>query len=165
LETSIHLLLWRHAEAEEGWPDLQRKLTARGEQQAQQMAEWINAHAPRSLRILASPAVRTQQTARALGQAFETDPRLAPDARVEDLLEALNGPAESRTGKMSKSSATLIVGHQPTLGQTASFLLSGAQADWTIKKGAVWWLSSRSRHGKRQTLVQAVMSCALLGKN
>lgn len=158
----MHLLLWRHAEAEEGWPDRQRKLSARGEQQAQQMAEWINAHAPRSLRILASPAVRAQQTARALGQPFETDSRLAPDACVEDLLEALNGPAEGRASNLSKGGATLIVGHQPTLGQTASLLLSGVQADWTIKKGAVWWLSSRSRHGERQTLVQAVVSCSLL---
>lgn len=155
----IHLLLWRHAEAEDGSPDLQRKLTAHGEQQAQQMAEWIKAHAPRPLRILVSPALRAQQTARALGQAFTTDPRLAPAASVEDLLDALKDDSDERT---SSNGATLIVGHQPTLGQTAAFWLAGAPANWTIKKGAVWWLSSRTRHGETQTLIQAVISCALL---
>lgn len=167
----MHLLLWRHAEAEEGWPDLPRKLTAHGKQQAQQMAEWINAHAPRNLRILASPALRTQQTARALGKPFETDPRLAPDSGVENLLDALNWAPDgsdnedSEDSKNSKDSAIIVVGHQPTLGQAASFLLSGEQAYWAIKKGAVWWLSSRMRQGKRQTVVQAVLPCSLLGKS
>ena len=30
-ETCMDLLLWRHAEAEDGFPDLKRELTARGE--------------------------------------------------------------------------------------------------------------------------------------
>ncbi len=34
----MDLLLWRHAEAEDGTPDLKRKLTPRGEKQARQMA-------------------------------------------------------------------------------------------------------------------------------
>lgn len=61
----MDLLLWRHAEAEDGFPDLARKLTQRGEKQAQQMAEWIRQHAPKNLRIVASPALRCQQTAQA----------------------------------------------------------------------------------------------------
>ena len=62
----MDLLLWRHAEAEDGFPDETRKLTPRGEQQAKQMAKWINKHAPKDLRIIASPALRCQQTALAL---------------------------------------------------------------------------------------------------
>ena len=34
----MELLLWRHAEAEDGFPDAERRLTPRGEQQAQRMA-------------------------------------------------------------------------------------------------------------------------------
>ena len=55
----MDLLLWRHAEAEDGFPDAERRLTARGEQQAQRMAAWIKAHAPKNLRIIVSPATRS----------------------------------------------------------------------------------------------------------
>jgi phosphohistidine phosphatase len=155
----MNLLLWRHAEAEDGIPDLQRKLTRRGEQQARQMAQWINLHAPQSLRILASPAVRTQQTARALGRPYETDPRLAPGASVDDLLDAAGWYADCGD---AKEESVLIVGHQPTLGQAAAFLLCGYEAGWSVKKGAVWWLSCRTRNDETQTIVQAVISCSLL---
>ena len=38
----MDLLLWRHAEAEEGFPDLKRKLTARGEDRPRHVASWRN---------------------------------------------------------------------------------------------------------------------------
>ncbi|EQD36582.1 phosphohistidine phosphatase, SixA, partial [mine drainage metagenome] len=41
-----HLILWRHAEAEEGFPDLARALTERGHQQARQVAHWLKTHLP-----------------------------------------------------------------------------------------------------------------------
>ncbi len=148
----MDLLLWRHAEAEEGTPDLQRKLTARGEKQARQMSEWLKAHAPKHLRILVSPAVRTQQTAKALDLPFETDKRLGPDADSSSLLAAIGWPDGGERG--TRAGAVLVVGHQPTLGQTASLLLSG---DWTIKKGAVWWFSNRVRMGETQTVLRAVI--------
>ena len=49
--------------------------------------------------------------------------------------------------------AILIVGHQPTLGRVAATLLSGAQADWHMAKGAVWWL----RHVEGETKLFAVV--------
>lgn len=150
----MDLLLWRHAEAEEGTPDLRRKLTTRGQQQAQQMAEWLRAHAPEHLRILASPAVRTRQTADTLGLAYETDTRLGLKANVPDLLAAAGWPAGVSD---KRNSAVLIVGHQPTLGRLAALLLSGQEADWTIKKGAVWWFSNRVRQGETQTVLRAVI--------
>ena len=147
----MDLLLWRHAEAEDGFPDLKRKLTARGEKQAAQMAEWIKKHAPKNLRILVSPAVRCQQTAKALGLPFETDKRLGTDSDAAHLLAAAGWP----NGKGAP--AVLVVGHQPTLGQSAALLLSGAEADWSIKKGAVWWFTNRTRHGETQTVLRAAV--------
>ena len=147
----MDLVLWRHAEAEDSIPDLKRKLTDRGEKQARQMAAWINTHAPKNLRILASPAIRCQQTAKALDLPFKTDTRLGTDRNVSDLLTAVGWPEGDKSG------AVLVVGHQPTLGQTAALLLSGSEADWAIKKGAVWWFSTRTRRGETQTLLRAVI--------
>ena len=153
-ETSMDLLLWRHAEAVEGTPDLLRPLTSRGEKQARQMANWLKEHAPKHLRILASPAMRTQQTAEALGLPFETEKRLDPSASATDILAAVGWPG----GEGSKrNSAVLVVGHQPALGHIAALLLSGEEADWTIKKGAVWWFSNRVRQGETQTVLRAVI--------
>jgi phosphohistidine phosphatase len=150
----MDLILWRHAEAEDGTPDLKRKLTARGEKQARQMAEWIKQHAPKNLRIIASPAVRTQQTAQALGMPFSTDKRLGTDAGVPDLLAAVAWP---HGGTQERRAAVLVIGHQPTLGRTAALLLAGQEAEWTIKKGAVWWFSNRVRVGEAQTVLRAVV--------
>ncbi|QEL65868.1 putative phosphohistidine phosphatase [Oryzomicrobium terrae] len=150
--TKMDLLLWRHAEAEDGPIDLKRRLTPRGEKQADAMAKWIRAHAPKGLRILASPAVRTQQTAAALGLPFETLNALKPNANVADVLAACGWPDGSTYGN-----AVLVVGHQPTLGQVAALLLGGHEAEWSIKKGAVWWLTKRVRHREAQSLLKAVM--------
>jgi len=66
----MDLILWRHAEAEPGEPDLGRRLTAKGIQQAERMGKWLDRHLPATTRILSSPADRTQQTARALNSFF-----------------------------------------------------------------------------------------------
>ena len=52
----------------------------------------------------------------------------------------------------------IVVGHQPTLGRVAAFLVSGAPADWTVKKGALWWLTNRVRNDEAQVVVHAVIS-------
>jgi len=151
----MDLLLWRHAEAEDGIPDQKRKLTKRGEKQAQKIAEWLKQNAPKNLRILVSPALRCQLTAQALGLPFETDKWLGTDGNVSNLLAAIGWP--DGDGKKPGHKAVLVVGHQPTLGKAAALLLSGAEADWTIKKGALWWFSNRTRQGESQTVLRAVI--------
>lgn len=146
----MDLLLWRHAEAQQGGDDLQRPLTRRGEKQAMAVASWIRAHQPEHLRILVSPATRCQQTVMALGLRFETIPKLAPDGQVADLIAAAAWP----TG----ISPVLIVGHQPTLGRVISMLLVQQSANMAIKKGALWWLSRRIRGEEAQTVLRCVMS-------
>ena len=143
-ETAMDLILWRHAEAEVGSDDLARRLTVRGAKQARQMAAWLKPRLPKHTRILVSPAVRTQQTSR----------KLAPDASVYDLLSAAGWPDSRQT--------ILIVGHQPTLGQLAALLLSGQEAPWTVKKGAVWWFSNRVRAGETQTLLRCCLGPDIL---
>ncbi len=148
----MELLLWRHAEAKDGFPDADRRLTPRGEQQAQRMAAWIKTHAPKNLRIVASPANRCQQTAAALGLPFETDHRLSTAGNVDDLLAAAGWP------NASSQNAVLIVGHQPTLGRCAALLLSGHETEWGVRKGALWWLSALMRAGKMETSLRASLT-------
>ena len=150
----MDLLLWRHAEAEDGEDDLKRRLTERGEKQARVMAEWIHRHQPKDLRIIVSPAVRTQQTAEALALPFEILRKIGPDACVSELIAASGWP--------QAKGAVLIVGHQPSLGRLASLLLAGQEADWSIKKGALWWLTNRVRRGDAQTVLRAMIPVELL---
>jgi phosphohistidine phosphatase len=149
----MDLILWRHAEAfemREVENDLDRALTPKGERQAQRMAEWLNQRLAHSTRILVSPAVRCQQTAKALGKKFKTLAELAPEGNGEALLKAARWP--------DASEPVMIIGHQPTLGFVASYLLCDRPAPWTIKKAAVWWIRSRSREDAAQVVLQAVQS-------
>lgn len=157
----MDLILWRHAEAEDGdanLPDAKRRLTARGEKQARQMAAWLRKRLPTDTTILASPAERTRQTAAALELPFDIDHGIGTGADASDLLAAAGWP----DGKGKEGGTVLLVGHQPTLGRLAALLLSGTEADWTIKKGAAWWFSNRSRDGERQTVLKAVVGPDLL---
>ena len=149
----MDLILWRHAEAYEladAGTDLDRELTPKGERQAQRMAEWLNQRLAHSTRVLVSPAQRCQQTAKALGRKFKTLPELSPDGNGEALLKAARWPEANEP--------VLIVGHQPTLGLVAAYLLSDTPQAWTIKKGAAWWIRSRNREDREQVVLQAVQS-------
>lgn len=146
----MDLLLWRHAEAEEGPVDSERALTERGRKQARAVARWLHAHAPRQLRIVASPTARTRQTADALELPYETVRKIGPDACVSELIAASAWPAGQ--------GAVLLVGHQPGLGNLASLLLCGQEAPCTIKKGALWWFTNRVRAGEQQTVLRTVIS-------
>jgi phosphohistidine phosphatase len=153
----VDLILWRHAEAfemREVQDDLDRALTPKGERQAQRMAAWLNRQLPASARVLASPARRTQQTAAALERKFKTVPELGPEAGVDALLHAVRWP-DSRE-------AVLVVGHQPTLGLTAAYLLSAQAQAWSVKKGGVWWLRAREREGVLQVVLHAVLGPELV---
>ena len=150
----MDLILWRHADADEGEPDMERGLTKRGEKQARQMAAWLELRLPARTEGLVSPALRAQQTAAALDKPFKTVRKLAPDTGVADLIGA--------TGWPDKRGAVLVVGHQPTLGRMAALLLTGSEASWTLKKGAVWWFTNRVREGETQTVLRAAMAPDLL---
>jgi phosphohistidine phosphatase len=151
----MDLILWRHAEARDardGESDLERPLTPRGEKQARRMAEWLNRFLPDSTRVLVSPALRTRQTADALGRKCRLIDALAPGHTADQLLAAARWP-DSRE-------PVLLVGHQPTLGQLAAWLMAGAASlegpPWAIRKGAAWWLRHRERGGVAEVVLVSV---------
>ena len=131
----MELILWRHAEAEEGTPDHARALTEKGIKQAAKVAAFLHQHLPRDLRILVSPAKRTQQTIAALTGHFTLAPTIAPGAAADAVFQAARWPDAGGT--------VLIVGHQPTLGEAAAQLLGCDDSSLSIRKGAVWWFSAR----------------------
>ncbi len=149
----MDLILWRHAEAHparNGQRDLDRALTLQGERQAARMAEWLQGRLPPATRIIASPALRCQQTAQALRREVDTQPGLSPAQGGVVLLQTAGWP--------NAAAAVLVVGHQPTLGAVAAQLLAGSAQPWPFKKAAVWWLCQRERDGDSQVALRAVMS-------
>ncbi len=129
----MNLVLWRHAEAEDGVPDEARKLTARGRRQAVAMAAWLDAQLPAPRRVLVSPARRTRETAAAFAEDVIIEPAVSTAATPQGLLRAAGWPDDKGT--------VLVIGHQPTLGEAAALALTGHVAPWRVKKGAIWWIS------------------------
>ena len=133
--TTMDLILWRHADAEDarGNDDLGRALTARGRDQAARMAAWLKPRLPPGARILASPAVRCQQTVAALGRPATTVDAIGPGASADRVLGAAGWPDGGGT--------VLVVGHQPTLGEAVARAL-GEDGGTTMRKGSLCWLRS-----------------------
>ncbi len=141
----MDLVLWRHADAEDGYHDEKRMLTPKGRRQAERMAAWLGRHLPDHPVVLASPALRTQQTAAALGMKVLTRDEVGLSATPETLLRAAGWPDREQT--------VVVVGHQPTLGMVAARLLVGVDAQWSVRKGAIWWFA----RDEGRTLLRAVL--------
>ncbi|MBX9903432.1 MAG: histidine phosphatase family protein [Burkholderiales bacterium] len=146
----MELILWRHADAEDGVPDEARRLTAKGRKQAQKMAAWLAARLPAGCRVIVSPAARTRETAAAFTEQFIIEKALSTAATPQGILKVAGWPDGAGT--------VLVVGHQPTLGAVAALALTGEAAAWSLKKGAIWWLA-RDADGVR---VKAVMTPGIL---
>lgn len=153
----MYLILWRHAEAQEapeGGDDLERALTPRGERDALRVGQWLDRALPEGARVISSPALRCVQTALALGRTYQCLPALAPGGTVQELLEVSAWPGAR--------SPVVVIGHQPTLGETLADLLGIREGNCPVRKGGLWWLRARERDGKLQAVVVSVQSPDLL---
>ncbi|EHA14964.1 phosphohistidine phosphatase SixA [Halomonas sp. HAL1] len=122
------MLIMRHGEAGPGYPDHARRLTPRGEREAEKMARWLAervAAGELPMPILyASPYARAQQTAQtlcdALGTPLETldfiTPEDSPSAVSDWLLEQPEG------------TPIMLVSHMPLVGDLAGLLVEGSPA-------------------------------------
>lgn len=145
----MDLILWRHADAEDGVVDMTRELTAKGRKQAVAVGGWLDARLAKETRVLVSPATRAQQTAAGLGRRFETVQAIEPGADPHDLMHAVGWPESAGT--------VLVVGHQPTLGLVAGMLLFGEPRPVTLKKGGLVWLTNRTKRGDQQVILKAAL--------
>ena len=44
----------------------------------------------------------------------------------------------------------------------AAYLIAGVEADWSIRKGGLWWITRREKEGKFNVVVRAVVSPDIL---
>ncbi len=159
-----NLLLWRHAEAEmqsASGLDIDRRLTSKGEQDAAKIARWLHDVLPNDCHILTSPAMRCLQTVHALSAIKNALPfniqvldALKVDATPQAMLDLIMG--------QEAQPFTLIVGHQPNLGEVICHLIGMDAAHCAVKKGAVWWIKTRGQNAEIQHYLYALQQPALL---
>ena len=154
------IIFWRHAEAHDAdadanQDDLSRKLTVKGQRQAERVAFWLDRNLPQQCKVFVSEAKRAQQTARCLPRKHKTLAELNPDAQPQDVLAAV--------GWGSQTEPIVIIGHQPWMGECIHWLLMDATAPMAVRKGAVWWLQSRAREPDSfEVIVRTVITPELL---
>ena len=150
----MELILWRHADAEDPGPkgDFARELTKKGRKQAERMAAWLRPRLEGDWTVLSSPARRATQTVDALGVDYETRDAIDTSCRLEDVLRESGWPDGDRV---------IVVGHQPTLGEVAAWLM-GSSEEVAFRKGAIWWFATRSREGREETVLKVVMDPEML---
>jgi len=131
-----HGIAVNRADAEGKSDDRERTLTPKGIKRMHKAAKGLIALSLSFDRILTSPFERARQTAKIVAQVLRLEDRLeeieqlSPDQLVQNLLSAL--------GAYSDKKEILLVGHEPLLSSTVSFLLSGkAGAEIRLKKGGL----------------------------
>ncbi len=152
----MELILWRHAQAEDGSPDDARKLTTRGLRDAALVGGWLSLRlAAQPVTVLASPTRRTRQTAEALELPIEVHPAIGPDATADEVIRATGWPA-------GREGVVVVVGHQPWIGQAAAQLVLGRAEYWPMAKGAFWWFAWGKDDGPAGVRVKAALTPELL---
>jgi len=137
----MNLYFMRHGIAADradsgGSDDRERPLTPKGIKRMHKAAKGLAALSLSFDRILTSPLERARQTAKIVAQTLQLENQLAeidqlcPDQSVKDLISGLVA--------YSGAKKILLVGHEPLLSSTVSYLLSGkAGAAIQFKKGGL----------------------------
>jgi phosphohistidine phosphatase len=157
----MDLLIWRHAQAHDlkakefdAASDMARELTPTGQLQAQRVAAWLEPRLPKGSRVLCSPALRCESTVAFLGHKYKLQDELAPSGTSDDILQLVKWP--------DMRLPTVLVGHQPALGELIARLIGADSQKTSIRKGALWWLKHRERAGSKQLLIHTVISPELV---
>lgn len=167
-DATTHFVFIRHGQSianaarrVQGWGD--SPLTQRGAFQAQQLAAWLHANNPRADRLLSSPLLRAQQTARTIGATLGMAVQMREDLKEinlgqwEDMEEhafeqALNSPDYERyVGETDVQFAARVIAsveslHAAHQGQTLLIVshlgfICTALAHWLDGNTALAWES------------------------
>ena len=151
----------RHGEAvaREDWDgdDAHRPLSPRGTQRMERLSAAVASWGVIVDRVLYSPLVRAQQTARIIARAFATlgaleqDDRLAPGFGPQELRAVLK---EHR-----KAERLLLVGHEPDFSRVISSCVGGGRIE--MKTGSLACVELDRREEPSGTLRWLVASAVL----
>ena len=137
--------------------DRNRQLTPKGIKRINKAAKGLVALSLSFDRILTSPFERARQTAKIVAQTLKIEdrleeiPQLGADQSVQELLSGLAGYATDKE--------ILLVGHEPLLSKTVSFLLSGTVgAEIRLKKGGLCCLAVDGVPAQKRAVLQWAMT-------
>lgn len=118
----MRILLMRHAEATQGFPDRERPLSAYGLQSLSDIPSGLPEQLQDITDIWVSPYVRTRQTIEGLlpDSSYKTDVSLTPDSQPQQVLD--------RLAQCDPSACILLVTHMPLVGSLMSMLMEGPLA-------------------------------------
>lgn len=133
--------------------DRSRALTPKGIKRIEKEAQGLKRLSLSFDRILTSPLARALETAKIVAQVLQLQDRLAemeelrPDQSVHDLLSGLAAQAADKE--------ILLIGHEPLLSSTVSFLLSAkAGAQIELKKGGLCCLKVDAVPAKKSAVLR-----------
>ena len=132
----MKLVILRHAEAEDGaGSDFERRLTAKGQKQAQAVGQFYSRSGLHFDIVYSSPYPRALETARIVAGMLSPAPEV-----VEDKVLGCGMRPEAAVSLLRQCEdsfpAVLLVGHQPDLGRLCAYL-SGTHdgGNFAFKKG------------------------------
>lgn len=154
----MHLLVVRHAIAESreeharsGRDDGQRPLSKKGRRRFERGARGLAGLLGAPAVVVSSSLVRARQTADLLAAAWDDRPRraesdsLRPGAHPRELADWLQAEMGEDGGA---DTLVAVVGHEPHLSRSVSWLASGAEHPWLrVKKGSAVLLDLPRRPG------------------
>jgi phosphohistidine phosphatase SixA len=118
----MNIYLLRHAQAEAGYPDSQRILSAKGHADAERLGQFLRSKETSLPQVLwCSPYRRAQETA---GLVLDAWGGAVEQRRDEERLEPDMNPASVAEGLLEVGRDVLVVGHNPNISILASLLLS-----------------------------------------
>jgi phosphohistidine phosphatase len=125
IDADMRLMLLRHAKAEKaesGMADRDRRLNARGRNDAARIAAYLVQNALLPDRVMVSSAQRTRETWECIGPALSTAPTVAYES---SLYESGTKPILTAIKAADRSaSALMVIGHNPGLYDTVRLLLA-----------------------------------------
>lgn len=126
----MKLYLVRHAQAEDGFPDFERKLTEAGRERSRLLAKYLKPFLE-GAHMVSSPAPRALETAQILHERIGLP---GPIVQAPVLYEGQLVPIAQLVAGLDAEVAVLV-GHEPTLSEIASKLTGGSSIE--LKKGGV----------------------------
>jgi phosphohistidine phosphatase len=159
----MEVYILRHAIAENRRPgrlDAERRLTAQGRDKLRQVLHVARAAGVKPSLILTSPYKRAAETAEIAAEVLRsTNPIVQSDA----LLPSSSPEAVWRLiHSNSEESAILLAGHEPLLGETASYLLGAPRLLIDLKKSALLRIDVEESAGEPRGMLQWLLTAKLV---